>query len=177
MADQVGAYYDNGQPAYWIEEATGKPYKYKMVNGVEDRSQKFFISPAALQPYASAAEQGKPEGNGFFGGRAQWNTEKGEWERPVNYGNIAALGVGAGIAAPFVAGGRGGGGAGAGVAGGGLASTSLAGTGMSTAVPGAGMTSGVTGGGGFLGALKTGKSIYDRASDIGRVASGQSAGR
>src|SRR3990167_7765049 len=114
MADQVGAYYDNGQPAYWIEEATGKPYKYKMVNGVEDRSQKFFISPAALQPYASAAEQGKPEGNGFFRGRAQWNTEKGEWERPGNYGNIAALGVGAGIAAPFVAGALGAGAAGGG---------------------------------------------------------------
>ena len=59
MADQVGAYHDNGQPAYWIEAGTGKPYKYKTVNGVEDRSQKLYLSPQAMGNYE---DTGKPEG-------------------------------------------------------------------------------------------------------------------
>src|SRR3990167_6488624 len=96
--DQVGAYHDNGQPAYWIEAGTGKPYKYKTVNGVEDRSQKLYLSPQAMGNYE---DTGKPEG-GFFHGGGEWNTETGEWDQPFNWGNLMSLGVGGAIAAPVV---------------------------------------------------------------------------
>jgi len=145
MPDQVGATHDNGQPAYWIDANNGKPYKFKMVNGREDRSQKLYLPPAALDPYST--DKGGQEGNGLLKGHAEWNSGKGEWERPTNWGNIAALGVGGAIAAPFAVGALAGAG-GASAGGGGLGSASLAGGGLSAAVPGAGMASGLGAAGG-----------------------------
>jgi hypothetical protein len=55
---------------------------------------------------------------GFFKTGTHWNWQTGQWENPTNWANViglaAAGGVGAGIAAPLIAGALGGGGAAAG---------------------------------------------------------------
>lgn len=149
------------QPAYWIDSATNKPYNYVTVNGTPDYSKKNFLSPAALNPntggdFDKSKEWGMPTGQSFLHQHAQWNSEKGEWEQPINWSNIMAAGTAGAIAAPFVMGALGGGaGAGAGGAGGAagsaapLASTSIlpAGSMVGATVPGAASISGVTAGG------------------------------
>lgn len=97
MADQVGKYHDNGQPAYYIEEGTNKPYTMGMVNG-QPTGKKVYLSPMAMDGYAPGPAKG-----GFFKSREMWDASKGEMERKTNWGNIGALAVGGAIAAPFVA--------------------------------------------------------------------------
>jgi len=41
-------------------------------------------------------------GGSLFRERGQWNSEKGEWDRPINWSNIMAMGVGGAMAAPFI---------------------------------------------------------------------------
>lgn len=148
--DKVGAYYDNGQPSYWID-ADGKPYNYVTINGTPDYSKKSYISPAALKPntgdgFDKAKEWGMPEGQSFLHQHAQWNSEKGKWEQPINWSNIMAAGTGAAIAAPAVIGALGAGAGGAGAAGGGAAGGGAA----ATTIPTMSLAGGVAGGAGAI---------------------------
>lgn len=99
MADQVGAYHDNGTPAYYIEAGTGKPYRFLVVNGRET-GQKVYLSPYA-QPGVSLdeARASKPKGGGLLHGGSEWDAEKGEWRVPFDGGKLLNYAVGAGLGA------------------------------------------------------------------------------
>lgn len=130
------------QPAYWIDAANNKPYNYVTVNGTPDYSKKNYLSPAALNPntggdFDKQKEWGMPQGQSFLHQRAQWNSQKGEWEQPINWSNIMAAGTGAAIAAPAIVGALGAGGAGAGGA-------------ASTTIPTTSLAGGVAGGAGAI---------------------------
>ena len=113
-------YDERGRPYY---QWPGQPRRY--------------VSPRAMDPNAEKpADRG-----GIFRGGWQWDTRNGKWVNPVDWSNIANIGVGAGL-------GLGGldaagvfGGAGAGAAGGG------AGTGAGAGGAGAGAGAGAGGAG------------------------------
>ena len=106
---------------------------------------------------SDAAQAKTGVGEGFFKQGQKYNWTSGEWENPTNWANVigtvAAGGVGAGIAAPFVAGAvSGAGGAGAGGAG----ATGVGGAALNPAVFGgalAGPVAPVAGGAGLGGGV------------------------
>lgn len=169
MPDRVGAYHDNGTPAYWIEEGTNKPYSYLTVNGKET-GQKVYMSPYTMMSPEQAAAT-KPKDGGLFHGKAEWDTKKGEWKVPVAGGNIAAMAVGGALAAPFAApaissflgGGAAPAASGSTATGGSLTASPLVG-GVTGAVPGAGM-SGSIGGGSMFGLGDIAKSFIPGPGD------------
>lgn len=66
----------------------GRPFTY--VGGTSRRS---YISPVAFGGQ-------KPEDTtGIFRQGPQWNQNSGEWETPIDWGNILAIGTGAGLGA------------------------------------------------------------------------------
>lgn len=140
MADTVDTRYDNGQPATWIEEGTGKHYVMGMVNG-QPTGQKVYMSPRAVNPYTT--EQG-PYKSGWLGGGSEWNTETGQWDKKSNALEKFTLGA---ALAPFAA-------FGIGALGGGSAAThtsTLLGEGGTPAgLSTSGVTPGLIGGSGLL---------------------------
>ncbi len=88
-------------------DADGKPF----IRFTDGRPP-MFVSPSsvsqdpAIEPDQRLREWAKAnafQGGGLFRGREQWNSDTGTKSRPINWGNIASIGVGAGIAAPYVA--------------------------------------------------------------------------
>src|SRR5437667_381671 len=106
MADRVGAYYDNGRPAWWVEAGSNKPYTIDQNPFSSRYGKKTYLPPRAIDPYGPS---GAPAG-GFLHGAGEWNSDTGQFDQHLNGGNLLSLGVGATMAAPFLAGAFGAGG-------------------------------------------------------------------
>lgn len=95
---------------YFVDEARGLVYQ------VGSDGQRHYVSPAAMTPaQLRESQQGLPHDpanfydrsqipkGGFLRGRGEWDAEKGEWDQPINWGNLMGAGIGGAIAAPFAA--------------------------------------------------------------------------
>ena len=135
-------------------DASGKPYiLYVDAKGHQAKSY--------LAPTVPPAQQG-----GFLHGRPQWNSETGQWERPMNWGNLAALGIGGVLTGGALSAALGGG---AGAAGAGGAASTGAGAGATAA--------GVGAAGGSSGVLGTLGTLGNIGEVVGGMAGGLGAGR
>lgn len=136
----AGVQYDErGQPFWWYED--GGRYFISPLAASSMRHEPKAVAWARSQgvhdnPDGTLTNNATP-GPSLFKERGAWDADSGDMNQGVNWTNIASMGVGGLIAAPFVAGAVGGGaaGGGAGAAGGG------AGTSASTA-GGLGLASG-----------------------------------
>lgn len=176
MADQIGALYDNGQPAYWIDPA-GKPYKYLQVNGTTTQ-QKVYLSPQAMGDYSGHGPNAMPSGGGsFFHGAPQWDTTTGTWHKPFNWSSLMALGTAGAIAAPFAAGALAGSGAGSAAGGAGATTFGTGATGSMIGAEGAGWAgAGAAGGGaGTVGSILAGHAVPQGISAISNYFGNRSA--
>lgn len=145
MAQDYGMQHDEqGRPFFWVGGQVG--------------GKKNYVSPVAM------GGQAPEDTTGIFRSRPQWNNAKGQWETPIDWGNIAtlatggALGAGALSALGAFGGGAGAaGGAGSG-AGGVLPSGSIAGlhTAVPTAIGSQGVSAGIGAGTALGGVLPSG---------------------
>lgn len=110
-ADQLAQ--GNDTSIHW--DASGKPYMLQ-------HGAKFYPSPAALQGSNDPQIQawvhavGPQPQNGLIHGMGQWNTDKGQWDQGVDWGNIASLGIAGALTGGLASALGGGGAAGAGAA-------------------------------------------------------------
>lgn len=134
--------WDNGKP-YWKTASGGKTYIPPLVAAQmrdNPRAQAWAAQQGVQIQYGGTDEQPTVQnitnnaapGGSLFHERGQWNPETGEWDQPINWGNIASLAVGGFIAAPAVAA----------LAGSGAAGSGAAGTGAATSGTSAGVGSG-----------------------------------
>lgn len=128
--------------AVLYEPGTNRPY-LPLPNG--GRS---YLSPAAMGETTNRAPNGS-----FFKNRGTWNTQTGQWDTGVNWGNVLALGIGGALAAPAVAGAFGAG------AGGGLSAAGMPALSAPAAVLPAG-------GAGLIGAGGAGMSTFGTIGHI-----------
>ena len=115
----------------WISDpqwdGQGKPYVTMLMDGPGyKKGDRRYIAPAEVHPSNSYGQDPKllawaqgnqAPGQSLLHERGQWNPRTGKWDQGINYTNLASIGVGGLIAAPFVVpalAGLGGGGAGAG---------------------------------------------------------------
>ena len=129
----------------------------------DEQGRPFIVNQQGKKSYLSPASFGAgvpTDDTGMFRSRPQWNQDKGEWETPISWGNIASLGTGAALGAGALsAAGLFGGGAGS-IAPSAAAPSSAASTGVvapaGAAFPGLGAGTGVAGAGapaGFTGTI------------------------
>lgn len=116
----------------------GRPYLWLGNN-------RSYISPAAFGQGGGQYGVNGPDSASFLHTGSQWNQDTGQYENPIDWGNLMSLAIGGTIAAPFVAGAIGAGGA-AGGAGGAEGAATTGGfaaiptTGLGTTIPLAGAT-------------------------------------
>src|SRR3990167_965203 len=87
------------------DPVTGAPYD------LNARGERIYTSPLAFGRTPATAPPA--DTTGIFRSRPRWNTKKGEWETPMDWGNVWSLVAGGGLAAgggAAIAGGAGGGG-------------------------------------------------------------------
>ena len=172
--DQTRVLWDAAGRPYWAS-VDGKTRHYiPPITASQYRDDPRMLQWAASQGVTPENPSGTIQPGGFFKGRGEWQSDEGQYEQPTNWGNIAALGVGGAIAAPFVAPVLGfGAGQAAGAAGAsglteGLMSAvpaSIASQGISSTVPLGGMMVGGAGGAGAAGAAS---GIGSRLADTGK---------
>ncbi len=126
--------YDAPDYSVVLWDASGKPY-WKLASGkksyippivaMQERDDPKLLAWAKSQgfsigtnPDGTTAIKTNAPGGGLIHNRGTWNSQTGKYDQGINWGNIAALGIGAAIAAPFVVGAVAGGAAGGGAAGG-----------------------------------------------------------
>lgn len=153
-------------------DAAGKPYTYLVVNG-RPTDRKVYLSPQAMGDYSGQGPNAKPSGSGLFHHHAQWNTDRGAWEQPFAWDNAMALGTGAAIAGPALAGafagGGGGTGTGAGLLSGSAIPSSVGATSLAAVAP---TTAGV---GSSIGSILGRYAIPQGISTVGNYLANRSA--
>lgn len=166
--------FDGSGKPYWRRQDGSKVYLPPLVamQSNDPRAVEWARSMGVYRDEAGQVTNQSAPGSSLFKERGHWDQDTGGWKQDTNWNNIASIGVGAMMGAPYLAGAFGGGAAspaaaasqGSAAANGTLASSSI--PGLHTAVPGAIASQGASatvpiaqrllggGGGGVLDALK-----------------------
>ena len=99
--------------------AKAKPYPTGGVQ-YDERGRPYILMSDGTKNYISPVAMGgqpPPDETGVFRSRPQWDQYKGEWETPIDWGNIVTMATGAGLGAGVLSAAGAFGGAGAGSAG------------------------------------------------------------
>lgn len=99
----------------WISDIAwdpqGRPYRTYLLDGPWGRAgERTYVSPAEVSPSNTSdprllqwAATHQAPGGGFLHGRGVWNDDTGQWDQPINGGNLMSLGVGGFIGGPAIA--------------------------------------------------------------------------
>lgn len=98
----------------WISEVRfderGRPYRVYLMDGPGYRAgERAYVPPAEAVASDDPrlrqwGEQNGAPGQSFLRERGTWNSRTGEWDRGINWSNIASAATGALIGAPYLAG-------------------------------------------------------------------------
>ena len=91
---------ERGSP-FWMT-ASGKRHFLPPIIAGQYRDNPRLLQWAQSQGVTAEKPSGNVPGGSFLRGRGEWNTDEGQYDRPLNVGNLASLGIGGAIAAPFL---------------------------------------------------------------------------